>query len=205
MFDREQRAFYNAVVAYDEQQSLYYKRHLVPFGEYIPFEASIGRLLEFMNIPMSSFHSGGDDQPTLRVSGIEVGASICYEVAFAEEMIQSLPAANLLVNVSNDTWFDGSLAPFQHLQMAQMRALESERWIVRATNTGISAIIDQDGVIRQQSPQNQVYVVSDKVQPLTGTTPYVMWGNWPIWALVCVVLGGFGLLSYRRKTALVGR
>lgn len=196
VFEREQRAFFNGIVAYDEQQSLYYKRHLVPFGEYIPFEASIGRLLEFMNIPMSSFRSGGDDQATLQVAGIEVGASICYEVAFAEEMIQSLPAANLLVNVSNDAWFDGSLAPFQHLQMAQMRAVESERWMVRATNTGISAIIDQDGVIQQQSPQNEIYVVTGQAQPLEGSTPYVRWGNWPVWLLVTLTLLFFSYRTY---------
>jgi len=195
--DVESRRYYNAIVAFAEETSLYYKRHLVPFGEYIPLESLFGRVLEFMNIPMSSFSAGSDEQDTLHGAGIEIGASICYEIAFAEEMIQSLPKANLLVNVSNDAWFDGSLAPYQHLQMAQLRALESERWIVRATNTGISAIIDDNGQIRHTSPQNEVYVISGEVQPRQGATPYVLWANWPIFILVCGVLAWFGVSRYR--------
>ncbi len=198
VYDQASDKYYNALVAFNEGQSaLYYKRHLVPFGEYIPFESVLGRLLEFMSIPMSSFTAGSDHQDTLRGAGLDIGASICYEIAFAEEMIQSLPKANLLVNVSNDTWFDGSLAPYQHLQMARMRALESERWIVRATNTGISAIIDDNGDIREVSPQNEVYVVSGEIQPRSGATPYVMWGNWPIWVLIVSTLLWFGGRYYR--------
>ncbi|MCF6217457.1 MAG: apolipoprotein N-acyltransferase [Gammaproteobacteria bacterium] len=200
VYNQESDQYYNALVAFNKgETALYYKRHLVPFGEYIPFESVLGRLLEFMSIPMSSFTAGSDQQETLRGAGLNIGASICYEIAFAEEMIQSLPKANLLVNVSNDTWFDGSLAPYQHLQMARMRALESERWIVRATNTGISAIIDDKGVVREVSPQNEVYVVSGEVQPRSGATPYVMWGNWPIWLLIVSSLLWFGGRYYRAR------
>lgn len=199
VIDQVDQRFYNGLVAFGEEQTLYYKRHLVPFGEYIPFESSLGRVLEFMNIPMSSFSAGSDQQDTLKGAGIEIGASICYEIAFAEEMIQSLPKANLLVNVSNDAWFDGSLAPYQHLQMAQLRALETERWIVRSTNTGISAIIDDNGIIQQISPQGEIYVVTGNVQPRQGATPYVRWGNWPVLILVCLILGWFFVAWYRRR------
>lgn len=197
MVDPEMRRYYNGIVAFSDETSRYYKRHLVPFGEYIPLEPLIGRVLEFMSIPMSSFSAGSDEQDTLHGAGIEIGASICYEIAFAEEMIQSLPKANLLVNVSNDAWFDGSLAPYQHLQMAQLRALESERWIVRATNTGISAIIDDNGQIRHASPQNEIYVVRGEVQPRQGATPYVLWANWPVFVLVSGVLLWFAVAWYR--------
>ncbi len=196
VYEPAEMRFYNAIVAFDDVESLYYKRHLVPFGEYIPLESVVGRVLEFMNIPMSSFHSGSEDQPPLLAAGISIGASICYEIAYAEAMIQPLPEANLLVNVSNDAWFDGSLAPFQHLQMARMRAIETERWIVRATNTGISAIIDEQGTIQHTSPQNQIYVVTGEVQPRRGATPYVRWGNWPVWLLVCLALGGFTIRQW---------
>lgn len=198
VYEQDSGDYYNALVALGgEQPAFYFKRHLVPFGEYIPFESLLGRLFEFMSIPMSSFSAGEEDQNLLYGAGIAIGASICYEIAFAEEMIQSLPKANLLVNVSNDAWFDGSLAPYQHLQMAQMRALESERWIVRATNTGISAIIDDNGVIRKASPQNEIDVVSGEVQPRRGATPYVIWGNWPVWLLICGSLLWFGVRYYQ--------
>jgi len=189
--------YYNGVAAFADQTSVYFKRHLVPFGEYIPFhDTFLGEAMAFMDIPMTSFSAGEHGQPPLMAAGVAVGASICFEIAFAEEMIDPLPEAKLLVNLSNDAWFEGSLAPFQHLQMAQQRALESGRWIVRATNTGISAVIDAQGVIRAASPHDQRYVITQQVQPLRGTTPYVRWGNLPV-LLLLLVVAGWGYWRYK--------
>jgi len=112
---------------------------------------------------------------------------------FGEQIIKALPEAAMLVNVSNDAWFGDSLAPHQHLEMARMRAKETGRPMLRATNTGISAIIDHDGRIVQQSPQFEIAVVSGPVTPMQGATPYVRMGNVPIVVLsvVCLLLSGF--------------
>jgi apolipoprotein N-acyltransferase len=99
---------------------------------------------------------------------------------FGEELIQALPQAAYLINISNDAWFGDSLAPHQHEEMARMRARETERYLLRATNTGISAIIDAGGRIVARSPQFEVATVSHEVQPRSGATPYVRWGNWPV-------------------------
>jgi apolipoprotein N-acyltransferase len=104
------------------------------------------------NIPMSDFTAGSPAQAPLQLAGQRVGVNICYEDAFGEEIIAALPAATLLVNVSNVAWFGDSLAPSQHLQIAQMRALESGRMMLRATNTGMTAIVDVDGRVRSVLP-----------------------------------------------------
>jgi apolipoprotein N-acyltransferase len=120
------------------------------------------------------------------LAGQDVGISICFEDAFGEEIIRSLPQASLLVNVSNDAWFAGSIAPAQHLQMAQMRALESGRELMRVTNTGISAFISAAGHLRQVAPQFSTEVLTLDVQPRSGATPYVRMGN--VAALVLALL-----------------
>ena len=125
--------------------------------------------------------------------GYPVAASICFEVVFNEEIRRALPEAALLVNVSNDAWFSGSLAPHQHLEMARMRARETGRPMLRATNTGISAIIDEAGRVQARSPQDEVAVVSGQVVPMQGTTPYVRYGNTPVVVLLlgCLLLARF--------------
>jgi apolipoprotein N-acyltransferase len=114
-------------------------------------------------------------------------------VVFGEQIIKALPEAAMLVNVSNDAWFGNSLAPHQHLEMARMRARETGRPMLRATNTGISAIIDHNGRITRQSPQFEIAVVTGAVTPMQGATPYVLMGNTPIVILsvVCLLLCRF--------------
>jgi apolipoprotein N-acyltransferase len=155
----------------------YDKRHLVPFGEYLPFDRWTRPVLDFLEIPMSDFSAGGDGPPLVELAGYPVGVNICYEDAYGEEVVRGLPEAALLVNASNDAWFGDSLAPHQHLEIARMRALETARYLLRATNTGISAIIDERGRIRSTSPQFATAVLTDRVTPLQGSTPFVLWGN----------------------------
>ncbi|HHM04604.1 MAG TPA: apolipoprotein N-acyltransferase [Gammaproteobacteria bacterium] len=171
------RRYFNSMVSLDGGRAFYHKNHLVPFTEYLPLKGALAGIVDFMNVPMSDFSAGGPDQSPLPAAGQQAGISICYEDAFGEEVIRMLPQATVLVNVSNDAWFGESVAPFQHLQMARMRALESGRPMLRATNTGLTAVIDARGAVQSQAPQFKVYALNDEVQPMRGMTPYARSGN----------------------------
>ena len=166
----------------------YHKRHLVPFGEYLPFDAWTRPLLDFLQIPMSDFSPGGNGKPLVTLAGYPVGIDICYEDAYGDEIIRALPEAALLINASNDAWFGESLAPHQHLEIARMRAVETGRYLLRATNTGISAIIDQHGALHGTSPQFEKAILTDDIVPLRGTTPFVIWGNAGVLVLAGLML-----------------
>lgn len=165
----------------------YAKSHLVPFGEFVP--AGFAWFLAMAQIPMSDFTPGALAQPPLAIAGQQVAVNICYEDAFGEEIIRALPAASLLVNVSNVAWFGDSLAPAQHLQIAQMRALETGRMMLRATNTGMTAIVGADGRVQAALSPFTRGALTGEVRGYAGVTPYVRWGNWPaVLAALCVVL-----------------
>lgn len=189
--------YYNSLLSLQEKPLRYDKRHLVPFGEYLPFKSLLAGFLRFLNIPISDFTPGNAESPLLVVNGIRIGASICYEDAFGEEVIEALPEAQILVNVSNDAWFGDSFAPHQHLQMARMRALESERYMLRATNTGVSALIDAKGKILKTTPQFDAAVLSGRAQLRTGSTPYATVGNTPVVGAAFLLLLAAGILRYR--------
>jgi apolipoprotein N-acyltransferase len=178
--DKDRRHYYNSVVSISPQPGIYRKQHLVPFGEYPPLEPLFSWLMRNLQIPMSDFSSGAPDQPPLFAAGQKIGVSVCYEDAFGEEVIRTLPSATLLVNVSEDAWFGDSLAPHQRIQMARMRALETGRPLLRAANTGPSVAIDHHGDVMARSPQFQIHALTASVQPMQGATPYVRFGNWPI-------------------------
>jgi len=161
----------------------------VPFGEYIPFKSVLGRLLDILQVPMADFSRGAEDQTLLEVGDNKIGMSICYEDAFGDETIRALPQASLLVNVSNDAWFGDSFAPHQHLQMARMRTIETSRPMLRATNNGVSAMIDHRGKILATSPQFKVAILDGTIQPQQGATPYSRVGNWPVLFALLLVLG----------------
>lgn len=155
----------------------YAKRRLVPFGEYLPFAQMLERPLRAMGLMFSDFQAGAFAQPTLRVKGSAIGISICYEVAFSGEIGRSLPDAELLVNVSNDAWFGDTFGPQQHLQIAQARAREAGRWLLRATNTGLTAAIDPQGGVHAELPQFQAGALRADVTLRSGLTPYYRAGD----------------------------
>jgi apolipoprotein N-acyltransferase len=196
VLDRSEWDYYNSIISLDQPGRFYYKIHLVPFGEYLPLRDWLATILSFLPVPQADFSPGDSRQPLLEAAGYPIGSSICYEIAFGEQLINALPDAAFLVNVSNDAWFGDSLAPHQHLEMARMRARETERYVLRATNTGISAIIDADGVLAARSRQFESATVSGEVQPRAGATPYVLWGNWPI-VIACLTVF---LLASRFRT-----
>ena len=181
--------YYNTMVSVGKIERLYNKQHLVPFTEYLPLKSVLAGIVDFMKVPMSDFSAGGAEQPLLEVAGHKIGMSICFEDAFGEEVIRTLPVATMLVNVSNDAWFGNSIAPHQHLQIARMRALETGRFLMRATNTGISAMIDNNGKVYSAAPQFKEFVLSAQAQPMMGATPYVRLGNYPIIVLAGIMLG----------------
>jgi len=180
--------YYNSVLALADQRAFYHKRHLVPFGEFIPLQDMLSDLLDFMGLPMSGFSRGLPTQVPLEAGGFLAGLTVCYEIIFNGELIQSLPAANYLVNVSNNTWFGDSSMPYQQLQMSQLRALETERYVLSATNNGVSAVVDNKGRIISQSPQFQAHVQTAEVQARSGATPYVLYGNYPVIMLLAFVV-----------------
>jgi apolipoprotein N-acyltransferase len=153
----------------------YSKSHLVPFGEFTP------RFLEWtmslMHIPMSNFGRGAGDQPPLALAGERIAVNICYEDVFGEEIIRALPAATLLINLSNTAWFGNSLAQPQHLQIAQLRALETGRVMLRATNTGMTAAVSPEGRVIARLEPFSVGALQVVVRGRSGSTPYARWGN----------------------------
>lgn len=190
--------YFNSLITIGADEDIYRKQHLVPFGEYLPFNNILRPMLEFLKIPMSDFSKGKQEKPVVKVANEIIGVSICYEDAFGEEVIRALPEASILVNVSNDAWFGDSIAPPQHLQMARMRSMETGRYMIRATNNGISAIIDHKGKILQQSPQFVAHSLSAKIVPYEGSTPYSRLGNYIIILPLLMML----LVFYFRKPKL---
>ncbi len=186
-FDFGTGEFRNSLLAIGAGGGVYHKRHLVPFGEYFPVPDFVRNVLRLMNLPYTDITPGLDGQRPLEAHGVKLAPSICYEDAFGSELRDFLPEAGLLVNVSNDGWFGDSIAPHQHLQMARFRALEAGRYMLRSTNTGITAIIDPFGDVVKQGAQFKAVVVRATVQPRQGATPWVRFGNWPVLA-VCGML-----------------
>ncbi|WP_084349560.1 apolipoprotein N-acyltransferase [Moraxella oblonga] len=174
--------FYNTVMAVGNNQvGLYKKQHLVPFGEYVPFEGMLNILPNLANMQdVASFSRGDDKQVPLMVKGKNMGSAICYEVAYPNTTRKNAKNTEFLLTISNDAWFGTSTGPHQHLQMVQMRSLEMGRWFMRATNTGITAFIDEKGKIVKQAPQFEPAILRHDVPSFVGATPFMRMGNYPI-------------------------
>ena len=203
----------NSAIAFDADTPLgelvsgnvalrYDKQHLVPFGEFVP--PGFRWFVDAMSIPLGDFDRGPVRQPLFQIRGQVIAPDICYEDVFGEEIIQSVrdsatlgPGASLLVNMSNLGWFGDSWALRQHLQISRMRALETARPMLRATNTGMTAAIDARGSVRAVLPPSTKGVLDVEVQGMTGLTPYVRWGNIPaLAAAILILLAG---IYYRRR------
>ena len=184
---------WNSVVRVSSPRSadapgLYHKRRLVPFSERIPFPAAWAPIARRLGFPAEGFAAGGEGQAPLRAAGRELAVSICYEITFGASTARGLGEAGLLVNVSNDAWFGDTAGPHQHLQMARMRALELGRWLVRATNTGISALVTPRGAVDASAPQHETAVLEVAAPLLTGRTPYARWRDGPVLALAALLV-----------------
>lgn len=200
MVERERGEYFNSVLNYGSAETnAYRKSHLVPFGEFIPLKAAFGWIYrDWLNMPLSDLSRGDKYQQPMQVAGEKVAVNICYEDVFGEEIIRQLPAATLLVNVSNDAWYGDSYAADQHMQFSQARALETGRMVLRATNTGATAIIDQKGYVIAHAPHFVQTALNGSAQGYSGATPYVRWGNWPV---ITFCFGILFMLWRRNKTA----
>jgi apolipoprotein N-acyltransferase len=194
--DKSTGQYYNAVASVGVKEELYFKRHLVPFGEYLPLKPLSTFIADQLQIPMSDFGEGSDEQPLLEAAGYPLALSICYEDIFGEESRVGLPQARYLVNVTNDGWFGDTAAPHQHLQMARMRAAEVGRYMLRATNTGATAIIRPDGSMQAQAPLFKQTTLTGEISAMKGVTPYVMWGDSFIVGFMFLQLVIVGLVGY---------
>ena len=197
--DENGQDYYNSMMVAGEDAGFYHKRHLVPFGDYVPF-AWLRGLIAFFDLPMSGFVPGPEQQSLLKASGQQVGISICYEDVFSLEVLDALPEASILVNATNNAWYGDSFAPHQHLQISRSRALETERPLVRATTNGISAFVDYKGRIQSQTPQFEQATLTTNIQPRQGATPYVTAKRWPIFILIVLILAIW--FYYRRQASL---
>ncbi|MBT3196193.1 MAG: apolipoprotein N-acyltransferase [Gammaproteobacteria bacterium] len=175
LVDERELLYRNGLILIGEESGEYHKRHLVPLGEYLPLREWLKSLLGFVDIPLSDFSAGVPKQPLMVVANHPLSTTICYEVAYPDLAFTHYPEVDLLVTISNDGWFGDSIAPHQHLQIARMRALESARPMLRATNTGITAVIDARGRVVRELPQSEFGVLEAVVQPRRGVTPYLSW------------------------------
>ena len=188
-------AYYNSALSLGvSPRQIYHKVHLVPFGEFVP--PGFRWTLDVLSIPLSDFSRGSFDQPPLEVAGQRVAVNICYEDVFGAEIARSLPEATLLVNMSNVAWFGDSLAPAQHLQIARLRAIETGRMHLTATNTGITAAIDRDGRVLARLEQFTEGRLEIPAQGYAGATPYVRLRDWPV-VVACLLI--FALFTVRAK------
>lgn len=185
--DEERGRVFNSVMALGASIDFYHKRHLVPFGEYVPLRAWLGPLLDVFGAPLGDFSRGSSAAP-LRAAGQPAAVSICYEITFAPVVAASLPEATYLVNVSNDGWFGNTIGPHQHLQMARMRAIEFRRPVLRSTNTGITAAVDARGRVLDTAPAFRPAALATTIQPRAGATPYLRWLDVPVVAFAGLTL-----------------
>ncbi len=187
--DQEQK--YNAVITLGKEEGIYRKIHLLPFGEYQPIQPLSGFVLDLLHIRLGKFTPGAVTQPLMRAAGYPFVTLICYEDAFGNLSIRGMPEAAYLVNVTNDGWFGDSIEPYQHMQMARTRAMETGRFLLRSTNTGITAIVSPKGAIINQIPPFKETVLTGMITPMGGMTPYAHLGDVPIIEGMVVLLLGF--------------
>ncbi len=194
-YNDDETAYYNSMRVLGDGSGHYNKRHLVPFGEYTPLQALFKPLMDRLNIPMSGFSAGNYSQPLLSAKGIKIAPYICYEIAFAHEVLATTTNSNLIVVISDDSWFGNSFASPQQLQMAQLRALETGRPILYSTNNGITAVINYHGNITQHLPRNKRLTLTAIVQPRQGETLAMRWHNLLIGLIVLLML----IISFKKR------
>lgn len=186
--DKQQRKFYNGAITLGDAYGIYMKRHLVPFGEYVPFENMLRGLINFFNLPMSNFSAGPSEQTLLHTDNINIATYLCYEIAYLPLVLHDAAQAQILLNISDDSWFGESWAAAQQLQIAQMRSLESARQQMVVANSGYTALINTHGQITAIAPRDKIFVLHGMVQGFVGQTPLVAIGWLLELGILCLLL-----------------
>ncbi len=188
IFRRDKNNIFNSMILLDNTEQYYDKRHLVPFGEYTPFESMLAPLAKILAIPMSNLSSGDLDQNIFRFKNFKLIPIICFESAYSSLIETDDNDYSIIVNVSNDSWFGNSFAPHQHLQITQIRAIEFQRNLIRAANTGISAYINKHGVIVKKLNYNTFGVIESDIAATKGSTPFSRFGHYPVLMLIFIII-----------------
>lgn len=191
--------YHNSIAVLSGGQGVYHKQKLVPFGEYVPLQGLLRGIIPFLDLPMSSFTRGSPTQDNLVAAGMIISPFICYEALYPELVARRSHGADLMLTVSNDAWFGTSNGPLQHFQMTRMRALETGRWFIRGTNNGVTAVINPFGQVHARAPQFERTLLQSSVFPVSGTTPYMHTGGWPIWLLSLLLCIPATLKLWRNK------
>lgn len=181
--DGQSIVMHNTVLGLGLGSGIYHKQQLVPFGEYVPLQEMLRGLISFFDLPMSDFRRGPADQPLLTQGPHQLAPFICYEVVYPDFVAALAYDADYLLTISNDAWFGRSIGPIQHLQMAQFRAAENRRWMVRGTNNGVTGIIDPRGQITTQAERFTDTTLSGIFKAMTGHTPFARFGSQPLFIL----------------------
>jgi apolipoprotein N-acyltransferase len=203
--DQERYQVFNSAQGFGQASGKFAKYHLVPFGDYVPLQHYLRGFIEFFDLPMSKASRGARQQANiaLTLSGqdqaVEVAAGICYEIAYGDSLRRQAETSGLLLTISNDTWFGGSIGPHQHMQIAQMRALENGRWLLRGTNNGVTGIVNPRGEITAQLPQFEPNVLQGEFEVMAGLTPYSRLGDIPALTLLTILLVVTTARSRRRN------
>lgn len=202
--EREKQEYYNSIVAVGKGSGITFKTRLVPFGEYVPMERWLRGLIDFFNLPTSVINPGPKYVEGLQAKGVTIAPSICYEVVYPDLVASRAGKANVLLTVSNDSWFGHSIGPLQHFEMAQMRALETGRYMVRSTNNGVSGIIDPKGRVIVKGGRSTREAIVGKVFSASGITPFIFWESLPVVLLAFVILATQAALQHlARRRVLV--
>ncbi|NKF49579.1 apolipoprotein N-acyltransferase [Shewanella sp. WXL01] len=214
IISKKPSGYYNALVVlgnhFNKQQNQgdyeingsneFLKHHLLPIGEFVPFESLLRPLAPFFNLPMSSFMRGDYQQPNLNALGYQVAPAICYEIVFPEQVRANTNIdTDLLLTVSNDAWFGTSNGPLQHMEIAQMRAIELGKPLLRATNNGVTAVVDPYGKITEQLPQFETGVLVTEVPLYQGETLFMRFGQLPLLLFSTLLLLLSLAFKYRTK------
>lgn len=215
IIEREYRNFYNSIIVLGDYQTQsvskygdytghnenrYRKHHLLPIGEFVPLEDFVRPIAPFFNLPMSNFQRGADNQSPLQAKGFLLLPALCYEIIFSEELRKNFSSdIDFLITLSNDTWFGKSIGPAQHLQIAQMRAAELGRPLIRDTNDGITAFVDHKGKIIKKAPQFETAVLTENIDLVQGETLYSRVGHWPTVILSLMIVIGFSVRCWKTR------
>ncbi|MCP5360756.1 MAG: apolipoprotein N-acyltransferase [Sinobacteraceae bacterium] len=193
----DETQYFNSVLALGRELAFYDKHHLVPFAEFFPVPGFVRGWLRLMSLPYSDFTRGARVQAPLAAADLKLATTICYEDAYGSSQLPVLAEATALVNVTNDAWFGRSSARYQHLQISRMRAIEAQRYLVRAANDGVSAVIGPHGELLARAAEYEPTVLRASIVPRTGLPPYARVGNWPV-VLLALVLLAFACRAARR-------